>query len=205
MDPATPFSPTPLFAFPLFSTGFAGFEERREPLLNEILALRAAYPGVVRSNRNAWHSGEEFHRHRSEHVAWVLQKVLKFARIALAPYHDSWSRTELQLASGWANVLEPGGWNAPHHHLPCAWSGVFYVSVGQLGARPGDPSGMIEFLNPNPWQSQFGQGGHRAFAPKDGTLFLFPSSLVHFVHPHATEEVRVSIAYNFNVVPKAGA
>jgi hypothetical protein len=33
-------------------------------------------------------------------------------------------------------------------------------------------------------------------------MLLFPSSLQHFVHPHAGERPRVSIAYNFNVVPK---
>jgi hypothetical protein len=31
---------------------------------------------------------------------------------------------------------------------------------------------------------------------------LFPASLIHFVHPHEGDEDRISVAYNFNVVPK---
>lgn len=205
MTPADPLAPTPLFSFPLFSSVLAGFEQHRDPLLAQILELRRTHPGIVRSNRNAWHSGDELAASRSEQLAWVLQKVTKFGRLALARYHDNWATSELQLGGCWANVLEPGGWNAPHHHVPCHWSGVFYVSVGQLGTRPGDPSGMIEFLNPNPGLSVVGQGGNFVYGPKDGLMLLFPASLHHFVHPHQTGEIRVSIAYNFNVVPRAPA
>lgn len=203
MTPADPFAPLPLFPFPLFSSVIGGFEEHREPLLNEILDLRRRFPGIVRSNRDAWHSGDEFLAHRSEHVAWMLQKVTKFARLTLGRYYQNWATADLTLASCWANVLEPGGWNAPHHHFPCHWSGVFYVSAGRAGIAPGDSGGMIEFLNPTPWQSVYGQGGNSAFAPKNGLTFLFPASLYHFVHPHTTDEPRVSIAYNLNVAPKA--
>ncbi|MDP2316258.1 MAG: TIGR02466 family protein [Pseudomonadota bacterium] len=205
MSAPDPLAPIPLFSFPLFSSVIAGFEEHRAPLLAEILDLKRQYPGVVRSNRNAWHSGDEFLAHKSEHVAWLLQKVTRFGRFALARYHDNWASSELQLGGCWANVLEPGGWNAPHHHVPCHWSGVFYVSVGTLGTKPGDPGGMIEFLNPTPLLSAVGQGGSHAYAPKDGLMLVFPSSIYHFVHPHAGDEIRVSVAYNFNVVPKPRA
>lgn len=206
-SPLDPLAPMPLFAFPLFTSVIAGFEQHREPLVSQILELRSRHPGIVRSNRNAWHSGDELAAHPNEHLAWLLQKVTKFGRLALARYHDNWASNELQLGACWANVLEPGGWNAPHHHFPCHWSGVFYVSVGQLGARhagPGDPSGMIEFLNPTPWQSVLGQGGNVVYGPKDGLMLLFPASIYHFVHPHHTNDLRISIAYNFNVVPRLG-
>lgn len=202
MSAPDPLAPTPLFAFPLYSSVLAGFDEHQAPLLAEVLAHRDADPGVVRSNRNAWHSGDAFLAQRSAHLAWVIQKVTRFAHLALATRYANWSRSELQFASCWANVLGPGGWNAPHHHFPCHWSGVFYVDVGDAGAIPGDPSGMIEFLNPTPWMAHVGSTGNHVYAPKPGLMLLFPSSLQHFVHPHAGERPRVSIAYNFNVVPK---
>ena len=34
---------------------------------------------------------------------------------------------------------------------------------------------------------------------------LVPASIVHFVHPHYSEEERISIAYNFTVYPKGQA
>ncbi len=66
-----------------------------------------------------------------------------------------------------------------------------------------DLAGMIEFQNPVPWQSLWGRGGNFGLLPKPGMTVLFPSPLLHFVHPHPSEAIRVSIAYNFNVVPKA--
>lgn len=199
---ADPLEPTQLFSFPLFSSGLAGFEAHNGPLLAEILAHRAAHPGIVRSNRNAWHSGDDLLALKSEHLGWVLQKVTRFARLALARYYQGWASQELTLGSCWANVLGSGGWNAPHHHFPCHWSGVYYVSVGRVGTGREDPSGLIEFLNPTPWLALFGQSGNAVYAPKNGLMFLFPSSLYHFVHPHFSDELRVSIAYNFNVVAK---
>jgi uncharacterized protein (TIGR02466 family) len=133
----------------------------------------------------------------------VLGKAHRFARLALARLHDDWRAHDLQLAAAWANVLGPGGWNAPHHHAPTTWSGCFYVSVGDVGARKGDPGGMIEFLNPVPWMSQVGAAGNYLYPPKDGLVLLFPAGLQHFVHPHHDDAARVSIAFNFNVVPKA--
>jgi hypothetical protein len=53
-----PFTPTQLFAFPLFSSVVAGFDAHREALLAEVLALQSREPGIRRSNRNAWHSGD---------------------------------------------------------------------------------------------------------------------------------------------------
>ncbi len=197
-----PFAPTQLFAFPLFTSVLAGFEEHREPLMDEILAMREEHPGVQRSNRNAWHSGDEFLARPNPHVAWVLNKAIRFGQLTLGRYYRNWATSELVLASCWANVLGAGGWNAPHHHSPCAWSGVYYVSVGTIGQTREDPGGMIEFVNPSPGLSLVGQSGNSAHAPKDGLTFLFPANLQHFVHPRFTDELRVSIAYNFNVTPK---
>jgi uncharacterized protein (TIGR02466 family) len=200
-----PFTPTPLFAFPLFSTVVAGFDGHREALLAELLALQAKEPGIRRSNRNAWHSGDAIQTLQSAHVAWVLDKVLTFGRLALGKYYQDWATNELRMGSYWANVLAAGGWNAPHHHFPQHWSGVFYVSVGSVSGTTDDMSGMIEFLNPTPLHSAIGRGGNYFYAPKDGLVLLFPGSLLHFVHPHANETPRVSIAFNLNVVPRARA
>lgn len=206
MSTPDPFAPQLLFPMPIYHTVLAGFEVHQAPLLAEILDLQRRYPGVTRSNRNAWHSGEEFLRHRSEHVAWVLARAVKFAQGALASTYGGWRTHELKLAGAWANVLGPGGWNAPHHHFPLPWSGVFYVSTPGIAENPpGDPSGHIEFLNPTPWLSPMGQGGNAAYRPKPGLTFLFPSSLYHYVHPHAAAEPRVSIAYNLTVVPRTTA
>jgi uncharacterized protein (TIGR02466 family) len=203
MGNADPFEPIPLFAFPLFSTMVPGFPQQNPALLAEILDHRAQHAGAKRSNRNAWHSGEEFLQLRSASIGWLLQNVTRFARQALAPYYDDWAHKELRLGSYWANVVGPGGFNAPHHHVPQSWSGVYYVSAAGVVPDAEDMAGWIEFINPNPTQSQWGSGNF-GYAPRTGMLLLFESSLTHYVHPHHSDELRVSVAYNLNVFPKAG-
>lgn len=204
MTPADPFAPGALFSFPLFASVISGFEEHRDPLRQHVLGLRERFPGVVRSNRDAWHSGPEFLSHRTEHVAWLLQKVTSFATRALGRYYDGWSKSDLVLAGCWANVLERRGWNAPHHHFPTHWSGVYYVSTGPRPTIEGDRGGMLELVNPNPALAMIGLSGNYLHAPKDGLMLLFPATIHHFVHPHDSDEPRISIAYNFNVTPKGG-
>jgi uncharacterized protein (TIGR02466 family) len=197
-----PFTPIPLFAFPLYSTIVAGFDAHRGPLLAEILEHQASHAGITRSNYGGWHSGEAFAALKSEQVAWLLRTATQFARLALAPTYGEWRSSELRLGTWWANVLGQHGWNAPHHHAPQHWSGVFYVEVGGTGTTTEDLGGMIEFLNPYAQHVASGLAGNFVYGPKNGLILLFPSSLVHFVHPYRGEEPRVSIAFNFNVVAR---
>lgn len=201
MSAPDPFEPIPMFTCPLFSTMVPGHEQHNPRLLDEILAHRATHAGVSRSNRNGWHSGEEFLQLRTESIGWLLQNVVRFGRLALAPYYDDWARHELRLGSYWANVLTRGGFNAPHHHMPQNWSGVYYVSTTGVSTDPATGAGWIEFVNPNPTQSAWGSGNF-GYAPRPGLTLLFESSLTHYVHPHDGDEPRVSVAYNFNVVAK---
>lgn len=205
MSTPDPFAPTQLFGFPMFSSLVTDASAHRDGLIRAILDLRDRSPGVVRSNRNAWHAGDEFMASDDPHVRWVMDHVLLFARHALAGYYQDWSNQELRLGRFWANVVGPGGWNAPHHHVPSHWSGTYYVRVDAAGAAPDDMGGMIEFLNPNPIQAVWNRSGNFAVAPRDGMTLLWPASLVHFVHPVRAEMERISISYNFLVVPRASA
>ena len=165
------------------------------------LTRSATLRGAVRSNRNAWHSTASFNESRHESVAWVLQSVTAFARRALAPRYSDWSDKKLVMGAYWANVLGRGGFNAPHHHLPQHWSGVYYVQVGTLGDgdETNDYSGWIEFLNPNLQQSSWGDGNYLQ-CPKDGMMLMFPSSQVHYVHPLKVKSQRITIAFNFDII-----
>ena len=206
MAAPSPFDPIPLFAVPLYTSIVDGHERYQAALIQEILEHKKQDPtGDVRSNRGtAWHSGPEFQESRSEALAWLLQSVTRFARIALAPHYDNWSSRARRMGSYWANVLGRHGFNAPHHHMPEVWSGVYYVQVGplgegHLGEDRRDFSGWIEFLNPNLSHSAWGQGNF-AQKPKDGMVLLFPSSQLHYVNPVKVKSQRITVAFNFDVV-----
>ena len=201
MSAPSPFDPIPLFAVPFWATMVNGSEDHKAALVKEILAHKERDPvGEVRSNRNAWHSTEAFNESRHPSIAWLLQSVTAFARRALAPYYGGWEGRSLLMGSYWANVLHRHGFNAPHHHLPQDWSGVYYVQVGVLGEGEADNdySGWIEFQNPNLQQSAWGSGNF-VQKPKDGMMLLFPSSQLHYVHPVKHKSQRITVAFNFDV------
>lgn len=194
--------PINLFSVPIFKATMKGHEEHRQALIDEIVDFREKNPGIRRSNRNGWHSPERFSR--SPHMQWVLQSVSYFARAALARYYD-WDQLALGVSGYWANILGPGGWNAPHHHSPQHWSACYYVDVELPGPGADELEGMIEFLNPMPWQAIWGGSGNFAQQPKNGMAIVFPAPLIHLVHPHTQDMERISIAMNFQVMPRPPA
>jgi hypothetical protein len=81
--------------------------------------------------------------------------------------------------SWWFNVNTAGEYTGWHSHSRWAQVGVLYVAV---------PAGLIEFR----------QGGaYWIESPQAGDLLVFPGSLEHRVLPNTSEQVRISIAFNF--------
>jgi len=79
----------------------------------------------------------------------------------------------------WFNANLPGEGTGWHTHSQWAQVGVLYVQV---------PAGLIEFK----------QGGaYWTESPKPGDLLVFPGSLEHRVLPNTSEQVRISVAFNF--------
>jgi hypothetical protein len=81
--------------------------------------------------------------------------------------------------SWWFNVNTTGERTGWHSHIRWHKVGVLYVQV---------PGGDIEFR----------QGGaYWTESPNPGDLLVFPGSLEHRVLPNTSEQVRISVAFNF--------
>jgi hypothetical protein len=83
------------------------------------------------------------------------------------------------IASWWFNVNTQGERTGWHAHVRWDRVGVLYVQV---------PGGDIEFR----------QGGsYWTESPKSGDLLVFAGDLEHRVLPNTSEQVRISVAFNF--------
>tara|TARA_B100000427_G_scaffold136035_1_gene113070 strand:+ start:424 stop:984 length:561 start_codon:yes stop_codon:yes gene_type:complete len=99
----------------------------------------------------------------------------------------------------WANINRKGNYNRRHVHMDTSifLSGVYYVKVP-------DNSGNIRFFDPRgPLMGSmrdhdyfFGGHEHHFITPKEGLLLFFPSWLEHDVETNASDEDRISIAFN---------
>ena len=169
-------------------------------LLTEGARLRGDTDGVSKSNRGGWHSKDNLFDDDAPSIMQVREAareaVLKVsAKVASSFEPDGF---DLKLF-GWMNANPKGGYNAPHTHPGAHWSGVYYVSQPEVTEGSG---GKIEFLDPRtdlPNWNLLGASTFRnkiSLRPKAGELIIFPSYLMHWVHPNDTPEDRVTIAFN---------
>ena len=107
---------------------------------------------------------------------------------------------------GWANVNRNGDYHDPHNHPHCYLSGSYYVKIPKVLSTRRQRSDIrpnhISFYDPRtPFNMQSIKGDpyidpEFTVLPAPGLLMLWPSSLMHFVHPNLSDETRVSISFN---------
>ena len=94
---------------------------------------------------------------------------------------------EWNYAGSWYNVAFGGSYNAPHVHPYSQISGAYYIRTEEP-TKTHPLSGRIDFIDED--NIQYG------FFPKPGTLFLFPSDMLHWVHPYHGSDLRICLSFN---------
>lgn len=201
-----PLAPELLFSTPLFHAALDGLDGAKAGVVAEVTELMQAHPTADgRSVRGGWHSGALFSKGAPPHIRGVLGKAVAYAREALGPAYDGWSRQRLQLGSAWASVLGPQAYNAPHHHRPQVWSAVVWIQVPPPPDDAPTGAGCLELFHPAPADDPWGRGS-ALLTPREGHIALFPGHLLHAVHPHGSpaggkDALRIALAFNMGALP----
>jgi uncharacterized protein (TIGR02466 family) len=197
-----------LFPSPLFVFQIEDAENLNARLLEEITAMRASSPGVQKSNRSGWHSREDFFARVEAGCQLLRAHVIDAARQSISRLAEKFDFEANQLqGQGWFNVNPRGGFNRPHGHPGFTISGTYWVRVPPASSASSE-SGAFEFLDPRINGNSLIIEGAPTFQrsvmiqPKAGWLIVFPSYMEHWVYPNQQDEERVSMAFNFRVVPK---
>ncbi len=161
----------------------------------EIDAMRKRDPqGRHRSNQGyGWQSNDGIDNNPI--FIKMMREIRRVFAHELMPYLGAEPETaECIMHNSWANINYKHGWNAPHLHNGCFYSGVFYIKAD------GD-EGMIRFIDSDskivgnfPNMPRIREAVQHQ--PKTGDLFLFPSGLMHMVEPNTTDKDRYSISFN---------
>jgi len=169
-------------------------------LRTQILDCEATDPGLKKSNIGGWHSNEDFLLWDSDAVRslqmWFAIAIRSINDFSIGPERSSGDLD----ATAWANVCRKGDYHQPHFHPNNDWSGVYYVATGNDGSET-DRGGRIDMLDPRTGVGMMHTPGLPytgtvQFQPEDGMMLVFPSWLVHYVHPHSGPNERISIALN---------
>ena len=153
-------------------------------------------PGLSKTNVNGWHSKSDMHQ-KPEYKALVDQLFQMQQEI----FKEDCLADQPVLGNMWANINPPGGFNRPHIHPNSLWSGVYYVKTpkncGHLKLE--DPKTRAEMVMPKRTQDQLPQYLWREvhYEPIAGRCIMFPSWLNHTVDPNRSNDIRVSVSFNF--------
>ena len=106
-----------------------------------------------------------------------------------------------RMGNMWANINPPGGMNAPHIHPNALFSGVYYVKSSPKAGRLKiyDPRPGIQFNMPIRKEGDPGRDLWRDanIEPIPGRIIMFPAWLWHAVEENISDDIRISVSFNF--------
>ena len=182
--------PTPIYVLDIKDKSI------NEQLEKDILNWYNKDKGINRTNVNGWHSKTTMHEmpeyKRLTDALYEAQKKI---------YIEEDLDSEPFLGNMWANVNPKGGMNRAHIHPNSLWSGVYYVKANKNSGhlKIDDPRSIASMSRPRLKEKQHPIRLWRetSFEPKVGRLIMFPAWLVHAVDPNLSDELRISVSFNF--------
>ena len=152
--------------------------------------------GVSKTNVNGWHSQTDMN-HKKEYEPLTKELFQMLSEIIQEEHLD----TEPKLGNMWANINPPGGYNNSHIHPNSLFSGVYYVKASPNSGRLGlmDPRPGVQQVMParKPGKLPRELWRDTYYDPVPGRLIMFPAWMWHKVEPNKTNDVRISVSFNF--------
>ena len=154
--------------------------------------------GVNKTNVNGWHSQTDMN-HKKEYEPLIKELFQMQNEIIQEEYLNE--EREPLIGNMWANINPPGGYNQAHIHPNSLFSGAYYVK-----APPN--SGRLELMDPRPGVQQSMPPRKKVKLPRElwretyydavpGRIIMFPSWLWHKVEPNKSNDIRISVSFNF--------
>ena len=173
----------------------------KHPTLNQelerdITAWANKDKGITRTNVQGWHSHTNMadlpEYKKLVSMLYACQKTI---------YEQEHYESEPVLGNMWANINPPGGMNRAHIHPNSLWSGVYYIKAlpnsGYL--KIDDPRSSAAMVRPKQKKGELPPRLFREthYEPIAGRCIMFPSWLMHCVDVNESNDIRISVSFNF--------
>ncbi len=173
----------------------------KHPTLNQelerdIVAWSKQDKGIIRTNVQGWHSHTNMNElpqfKKLVDMLYACQKTI---------YEQERYESEPVLGNMWANINPPGGMNRAHQHPNSLWSGVYYIKAPKNSGhlKIDDPRASAAMLRPRQKEGKKPLRLLREthYEPIAGRCIMFPSWLMHCVDPNNSNDIRISVSFNF--------
>tara|TARA_B100000427_G_C15236849_1_gene475930 strand:+ start:49 stop:648 length:600 start_codon:yes stop_codon:yes gene_type:complete len=159
--------------------------------------------GIIASNGGGWHSKRDYHQKQNNILYHIVKSAIKTHFSDKEIFKEN---LQIEISALWANINGKGNYNVSHIHPNSDISGVLWIKIPEN-------SGVIEFTSPHMY-NQFRErqiykkkildnaGIHPAWylTPIEGNIVFFPSSIFHNVNSNESEEDRISVSFNLNII-----
>jgi uncharacterized protein (TIGR02466 family) len=167
-----------------------------QELERDIITWSKQDKGITRTNVQGWHSTTDMAElpqfKKLVNMLYACQKTI---------YDQEHLDSEPFLGNMWANINPPGGMNRAHQHPNSLWSGVYYIKAPKNSGnlKIDDPRSVACMSRP---RQKDGEKPARLFRethyePIAGRCIMFPSWLMHCVDPNNSNDIRISVSFNF--------
>ena len=163
----------------------------------EIVEWSKKDKGIRRTNMIGWHSTTDMHK-----IPVFKTLVDELFKMQMEIYKEELLSREPIIGNMWANINPPGGYNRPHIHPNSHFSGVYYIKAPQNSGEIvfNDPRSAAHMIMPERvkdikppshlWREV-------RVIPLEGRMLMFPSWLWHCVEPNESNDIRISVSFNF--------
>ena len=163
----------------------------------EIVEWSKKDKGIRRTNMIGWHSTTDMHK-----IPVFKTLVDELFKMQMEIYREELLSREPIIGNMWANINPPGGYNRPHIHPNSHFSGVYYIKAPQNSGEIvfNDPRSAAHMVMPDRvkdikppshlWREV-------RVNPLEGRMLMFPSWLWHCVEPNKSNDIRISVSFNF--------
>ena len=152
--------------------------------------------GLQKTNYKGWHSKTDM-ASKPEYQPLVNELMIMCKDV----FKEEWLDREPILGNMWANINPKDGMNQPHIHPNSLFSGVYYVKSNPQAGRLKiyDPRPGAQIVMPARLQGQPPKHLWRDanLDPVPGRIIMFPSWLWHSVEPNQSNDIRISVSFNF--------
>jgi len=167
-----------------------------DKLAQDIINWSNQDKGLQKTNYKGWHSQTDMHT-KAEYRPLVDELITMCKEV----FKEEWLDREPMLGNMWANINPKEGMNQPHIHPNSLFSGVYYV-------KSNPQAGRLKIYDPRPGAQIIMPVRKKGQPPKHlwrdanldpfpGRIIMFPAWLWHAVEPNESNDIRISVSFNF--------
>ena len=190
-----------LFPTPIWDIKVNGYGILNEKLKKHIYSLKEKNPQSEQySNVGGWHGDLELN---SPEISNFFNIISPFIKESLINMGCDLNNFKLNVKELWTIINSKNSYNTTHIHPDSVLSIAYYVKTQKNSGNffVEDPRPVTQFSIPPLDKTNILNLRKIEIEPEEGLLLIFPSYLPHLVGPNKSEEDRIVISMNINLIP----